>query len=109
MKGLCSLLPFTENAAEEPPAPAHDAGTRRSADSRRVPTSFFLALRGGAMSSAYIKTKTKALKEALSAKDWPAVEKHAKYSPNSNHIRSLANPPTPNSDVLSFESANYNA
>ncbi|KAK4701573.1 superkiller protein 3, partial [Phenoliferia sp. Uapishka_3] len=42
------------------------------------------------MSTAYLKTKTKQLKEALGAKDWPAVEKHA-------------------NDVLSFESSNYNA
>ncbi|KAL8292821.1 hypothetical protein RQP46_000515 [Phenoliferia psychrophenolica] len=42
------------------------------------------------MSSAYLKGKTKQLKEALGAKDWPGVEKHA-------------------NDVLSFESSNYNA
>lgn len=30
------------------------------------------------MSSAYLKGKTKQLKEALGAKDWAGVEKHAK-------------------------------
>ncbi|KAM0752109.1 TPR-like protein [Meredithblackwellia eburnea MCA 4105] len=42
------------------------------------------------MSSSYSKTKMKALKEALAAKDWTAVEKNA-------------------SDVLTFEGSNYNA